>query len=96
MEVMTKNPFETLPKIKNAGEITVDNYLTELPKITSAREKVETAYTYNADWWTAFLSGGYEYVLNGEMTAAEYCAQVQPAMQEALDAANEMKAAAAN
>lgn len=57
---------------------------------------VETAYTYNADWWNAFLSGGYEYVLNGEMTAAEYCAQVQPAMQEALDAANEMKAAAAN
>ncbi len=57
---------------------------------------VETTYTYNADWWTAFLSGGYEYVLNGEKTAAEYCAEVQPAMQEALDAANEMKAAAAN
>ena len=37
---------------------------------------------------------GYEYVLNGEMTAAEYCAQVQPAMQAALDNANEMKAAA--
>ena len=57
---------------------------------------VETTYTYNSDWWNAFLSGGYEYVLNGEMTAEEYCAQVQPAMQEALDAANEMKAAAAN
>ena len=57
---------------------------------------VETNYTYNADWWSAFLSGGYEYVLNGEMTAAEYCAQVQPAMQEALDAANEMKAASGN
>ena len=57
---------------------------------------VETTYTYNADWWNAFLSGGYEYVLNGEMTAAEYCSQVQPAMQEALDTANEMKAAAAN
>jgi len=55
---------------------------------------VETTYTYNADWWTAFLQGGYEYVLNGEKTAAEYCAEVQPAMQEALDAANEMKAAA--
>lgn len=57
---------------------------------------VETTYTYNADWWNAFLSGGYEYVLKGEKTAAEYCAEVQPAMQEALDAANEMKAAAAN
>ncbi len=57
---------------------------------------VETTYTYNADWWTAFLSGGYEYVLNGEMTAEEYCEKVQPAMQEALDTANEMKAAAAN
>ncbi len=55
---------------------------------------VETTYTYNADWWTEFLNGGYEYVLNGEMTAADYCAQVQPAMQEALDNANEMKAAA--
>lgn len=55
---------------------------------------VETTYTYNADWWNEFLSGGYEYVLNGEMTAAEYCAQVQPAMQAALDSANEMKAAA--
>ena len=57
---------------------------------------VETTYTYHSDWWNAFLSGGYEYVLNGEMTAEDYCAQVQPAMQEALDAANEMKAAAAN
>ena len=55
---------------------------------------VELTYTYNGDWWQEFLSGGYEYVLNGEMTAAEYCAQVQPAMQAALDSANEMKAAA--
>lgn len=55
---------------------------------------VETTYTYNADWWSEFLSGGYEYVLNGEKTAAQYCAEVQPAMQAALDAANEMKAAA--
>ena len=55
---------------------------------------VETTYTYNADWWNVFLSSGYEYVLKGEKTAAEYCAEVQPAMQEALDAANEMKAAA--
>lgn len=55
---------------------------------------VETNYTYNSDWWNAFLSGGYEYVLKGEKTAAQYCAEVQPAMQEALDAANEMKAAA--
>jgi len=54
---------------------------------------VETNYTYNSDWWTEFLSGGYEYVLTGEKTAAEYCAEVQPAMQAALDAANEMKAA---
>ncbi len=55
---------------------------------------VETTYTYNADWWTEFLNGGYEYVLNGEMTAEEYCKQVQPAMQAALDNANELKAAA--
>lgn len=56
---------------------------------------VETNYTYNADWWSEFLSGGYEYVLKGEMTAEEYCKQVQPAMQAALDAANEMKEEAA-
>lgn len=55
---------------------------------------VETNYTYNADWWSTFLGGGYEYVLTGEKTAAEYCAEIQPAMQEALDAANELKAAA--
>ncbi len=55
---------------------------------------VETTYTYNADWWNEFLSGGYEYVLTGDKTAAEYCAEVKPAMQAALDNANEMKAAA--
>ena len=55
---------------------------------------VETTYTYNADWWSEFLSGGYEYVLTGDKTAAEYCAEVQPAMQAALDNANQMKAAA--
>ena len=55
---------------------------------------VETNYTYNSDWWSTFLGGGYEYVLTGEKTAAEYCAEIQPAMQEALDAANELKAAA--
>lgn len=54
---------------------------------------VETNYTYNADWWSEFLSGGYEYVLNGEKTAAEYCAEVQPAMQAALDSAIEMQKA---
>ena len=55
---------------------------------------VETTYTYNSDWWTEFLNGGYEDLLTGDRTAAEYCADVQPAMQAALDAANEMKAAA--
>jgi multiple sugar transport system substrate-binding protein len=55
---------------------------------------VETNYTYNSDWWSTFLGGGYEYVLTGEKTAADYCAEIQPAMQEALDAANDLKAAA--
>ena len=57
---------------------------------------VETNYTYNADWWSEFLSGGYEYVLKGEKTAAEYCAEVQPAMQAALDNAIELQKAAGN
>ena len=42
------------------------------------------------------LSGGYEYVLTGEMTAADYCKQIQPVMQDALDNANELKEAASN
>ncbi len=57
---------------------------------------VETNYTYNADWWSEFLSGGYEYVLKGEKTAAEYCHEVQPAMQAALDNAIELQKAAEN
>lgn len=56
---------------------------------------VETTYTYNSDWWNEFLSGGYEYVLTGEMSAEEYCEQIQPVMQDALDNANELKAMAA-
>lgn len=55
---------------------------------------VETTYTYNADWWTEFLNGGYEYMLQGEETAAEYCARMQPIMQDALDNAIAMKEAA--
>lgn len=55
---------------------------------------VETTYTYNADWWNEFLAGGYEDILTGARTAAEYCADVQPAMQAALDEANALKAAA--
>lgn len=55
---------------------------------------VETTYTYNSDWWTEFLNGGYEDLLTGDRTAEQYCADVQPAMQAALDAANEMKEAA--
>lgn len=55
---------------------------------------VETNYTYNADWWSEFLSGGYEDMLKGDITAAEYCAKVQPAMQDALDNALELQAEA--
>jgi len=68
------------------------NYIEGTPKYKGIF--VETTYTYNADWWTEFLNGGYEYVLKGEKTAAEYCKEVQPAMQDALDAATEMKEAA--
>lgn len=53
---------------------------------------VETTYTYNNEWWTTFLKGGYEKVLNGEMTAKEYCEQIKPSMQTALDDANAQKA----
>ena len=45
------------------------------------------------------LSGVYtpdegQIILKGEKTAADYCKEIQPAMQEALDNANELKAAA--
>ncbi len=55
---------------------------------------VETNYTYNADWWNEFLNGGYEEMLMGNISAADYCKQVAPAMQEALDNANQLKAEA--
>ena len=54
---------------------------------------VETTYTYTANWWTEFLNGGYQDLLSGAMTAEEYCAKVKPAMQKALDEANEQQAA---
>lgn len=55
---------------------------------------VETNYTYTNEWWQEFYNGNYQAVLDGSMTAEEYCKMIQPAMQAALDNANEQKAAA--
>lgn len=43
--------------------------------------------TYNAEWYTEFFTN-IQPVLDGEQTAAEYVAWVQPRMQRMLDAAN--------
>lgn len=55
---------------------------------------VETNYTYNTEWWNIFLNGGYQDVLSGNMTAADYCKMIKPDMQAALDDANAQKAEA--
>lgn len=46
--------------------------------------------TYNAEWYTEFFTN-IQPVLDGDQTAAEYCAWVQPRMQKLLDAANEQE-----
>lgn len=50
----------------------------------------ETTYTYNAEWWNTFLEG-MPNVLTGEISVDDYCTEVQPKMQEALDNAIELQ-----
>lgn len=50
----------------------------------------ETTYTYNAEWWDTFLES-VPNVLNGSIAVDDYCAEVQPKMQEALDNAIELQ-----
>lgn len=50
----------------------------------------ETTYTYNSEWWDVFLEG-MPNVLTGQITVDDYCKQVQPKMQEALDNAIELQ-----
>lgn len=55
----------------------------------------ETTYTYNSEWWDTFLEG-MPNVLTGEVSVDDYCKQVAPKMQEALDNAIELQNAATN
>lgn len=55
----------------------------------------ETTYTYNAEWWDLFLEG-MPNVLSGQITVEDYCAQVQPKMQDALDNAIDLQNSATN
>jgi len=89
-DFLTKVEDGTIPYADNIDVIF--NYIEGTDK--SQGVFVETNYTYDKEWWNVFLTGGYEYVLKGEKTAADYCKEIQPAMQEALDNANELKAAA--
>ena len=50
----------------------------------------ETTYTYNSEWWDTFLEG-MPNVLTGEVSVDDYCKQVAPKMQEALDNAIELQ-----
>ena len=52
-------------------------------------------YTYNSEWWDTFLEG-MPNVLTGEVSVDDYCKQVAPKMQEALDNAIELQNAATN
>lgn len=55
----------------------------------------ETTYTYNAEWWDIFLEG-MPNVLTGNISVEDYCNEVQPKMQEALDNAIELQNSATN
>lgn len=50
----------------------------------------ETTYTYNAEWWDTFLEG-MPNVMNGSISVEDYCKEVEPKMQEALDNAIELQ-----
>lgn len=55
----------------------------------------ETTYTYNAEWWDLFLEG-MPNVLTGDITVEDYCNEVAPKMQQALDNAIELQNSATN
>lgn len=55
----------------------------------------ETTYTYNAEWWDLFLEG-MPNVMNGSISVEDYCAEVEPKMQESLDNAIELQNSATN
>ena len=55
----------------------------------------ETTYTYNSEWWDIFLEG-MPNVLTGKISVDDYCNEVQPKMQKALDNAIELQNAATN
>ena len=59
------------------------------------RIKLCNFHTYNSEWWDTFLEG-MPNVLTGEVSVDDYCKQVAPKMQEALDNAIELQNAATN
>ena len=50
----------------------------------------ETTYTYNSEWWDTFLEG-MPNVMNGTISVEDYCKEVEPKMQEALDNAIDLQ-----
>lgn len=50
----------------------------------------ETTYTYNSEWWDTFLEG-MPNVMNGTISVGDYCKEVEPKMQEALDNAIDLQ-----
>lgn len=68
---------ESKPSNKQEFLDVVDEYGRAMP----------AARTYNAEWYDEFFIN-IQVVLDGDQTAAEYVAEVQPRMQQKLDAAN--------
>lgn len=45
-------------------------------------------YTYDREWYDTFYSG-LQPVLDGKMSAEQYCKQIKPKIQKLLDKANQ-------
>lgn len=79
---MAKNEY-----VNNAN-IQPENKQEFLNIIENTGRSMPAEYTYNAEWINKFFEG-IQPVLDGKKTAADYCKEVQPKMQELLDKAIE-------
>jgi multiple sugar transport system substrate-binding protein len=81
----------TVPYASNVDVIF--NYFDNSGKYGAALQ--ESDYTYNAEWFDPFWKGIFN-IKNGDITVEEYCQQVEPEMQSALDEAIELQNSATN
>lgn len=76
----------TIPYPKNVDVIF--NYIEGTDKYQGIFP--ESTYTYNAEWLNLFYEG-MPNVMNGTKTVDDYCAELQPKMQKALEKAIELE-----